>query len=57
MEITATGRVTANIETDSLVIFKGGFFNADVIKIKDREKEAPKGPRPVSLVDEKRVGQ
>jgi cytoskeletal protein CcmA (bactofilin family) len=57
VEITATGRVSGNIETDSLVISKGGFFNGNVIKIKDREQEAQKGPRPVYLVDEKRVGQ
>jgi len=57
VEIAATGRVSGNIETDSLVISKGGFFNGNVIKIKDREQEAQKGPRPVYLVDEKRVGQ
>ncbi len=32
VEITATGRVTGNIETDSLVINKGGFFNGNVVK-------------------------
>jgi cytoskeletal protein CcmA (bactofilin family) len=32
VEITATGRVTGNIETDSLVISKGGFFNGNVVK-------------------------
>ena len=57
VEIAATGRVSGNIETDSLVISKGGFFNGNVIKIKDREQDAQKGPRPVYLVDEKRVGQ
>ena len=57
VEVTATGRVTGNIETDSLVISKGGFFNGNVIKIKDKEQEAQKGPRPVYLVEEKRVGQ
>ena len=58
-EIAETGRVTGNIETDSLVISKGGFFNGNVIKIKDREREAEaqKGPRPVYLVEEKRLGQ
>jgi len=34
VEITSTGRVSGNIETDSLVISKGGFFNGNVIKIK-----------------------
>ena len=57
VEITTTGRVSGNIETDSLVISKGGFFNGNVIKIKDKEQEAQKGPRPVYLVEDKRVGQ
>ena len=55
VEIAATGRASGNIETDSLVISKGGFFNGNVIKIKDRESQ--KEPRPVYLVDEKRVSQ
>ncbi|MFQ5830392.1 MAG: polymer-forming cytoskeletal protein [Candidatus Methylomirabilia bacterium] len=53
VEITATGQVSGNIETDSLVIAKGGFFNGNVVKIKESEREKP----PVYLVDEKRVGQ
>ncbi|HYE91912.1 MAG TPA: polymer-forming cytoskeletal protein [Terriglobales bacterium] len=32
VEISVTGRVTGNIETDSLVIAKGGFFNGSVVK-------------------------
>jgi cytoskeletal protein CcmA (bactofilin family) len=32
VEITVTGKVTGNIETDSLVIAKGGFFNGNVVK-------------------------
>jgi len=55
VEITATGRVSGNIETDSLVISKGGFFNGNVVKIKDLEGQ--KGPRPVYLVEDKRIGQ
>jgi cytoskeletal protein CcmA (bactofilin family) len=51
VEITATGRVSGNIETDSLLISKGGFFNGNVLKIKDRE--AGKDSRPVYLVEEK----
>ena len=51
VEIAATGRVTGNLETDSLVIAKGGFFNGNVLKITDRE--AGKGSRPVYLVEEK----
>ena len=32
IEITATGRVVGNIETDSFVINKGGFFNGNVTR-------------------------
>ena len=32
VEVTSTGRVSGNIETDSLVISKGGFFNGNVVK-------------------------
>ena len=51
VEITSTGRVVGNIETDSLVISKGGFFNGNVSKRQGREAKAP-----VYLVEEKRVG-
>jgi cytoskeletal protein CcmA (bactofilin family) len=51
VEITATGRVTANIETDSLVISKGAFFNGNVVKTNGREPKAP-----VYLVEDKRAG-
>src|SRR5713226_8077758 len=54
VEIAATGRVSGNIETDSLVISKGGFFNGNVAKM--REHDAMSGPRPVHLVEDKRVG-
>jgi cytoskeletal protein CcmA (bactofilin family) len=54
VEITATGRVNGNIETDSLVISQGGFFNGNVAKIHDQE--AASGVRPVHLVEDKRVG-
>lgn len=37
VEIAETGRVTGNIQTDSLVISKGGFFNGNVTK----RNEAP----------------
>ena len=52
VEITATGRVSGNIQTDSLVIAKGGFFNGNVSKI-----DQASGQRPVYLIDEKRPGQ
>jgi len=54
VEITATGRVAGNIETDSLVISKGGFFNGNVIKMQRAEitPERRSGP---SLLDQKQV--
>ncbi len=54
VEITSTGRVAGNIETDSMVISKGGFFNGNVIKIQRAEisPERRSGP---SLLDQKQV--
>jgi cytoskeletal protein CcmA (bactofilin family) len=49
VEIATTGRVSGNIRTDSLVISKGGFFNGNVVKIKDEGN----GNKPVYLIDEK----
>jgi cytoskeletal protein CcmA (bactofilin family) len=43
VEIAATGRVTADIETDALAISKGGFFNGNVVK--------PSPRAPVHLVE------
>lgn len=60
VEIAATGRVSGSIETDSLVISKGGFFNGNVSKISATELRTPdgsKGPRAVYLVENKPVGQ
>ncbi len=51
VEITETGRVGGNIETDSLVISKGGFFNGNVTKIGE---QGGKGQRPVYLLEEKK---
>lgn len=53
VEITPTGRVDGNIETNSLVISKGGFFNGNVSKIKETEEGKP----PVYLVGEKQRAQ
>ncbi|HYE92392.1 MAG TPA: polymer-forming cytoskeletal protein [Terriglobales bacterium] len=50
VEIAATGRVSGNIRTDSLVISKGGFFNGNVVKI---NAEGAGNGKPVYLVDEK----
>ena len=54
VEITATGRVTGNVETDSLVIAKGGFFNGNVVKIRDNAG-ASAGPRPLYSLEERRL--
>ena len=56
VEIAATGRVSGNIKTDSLVISKGGLFSGNVAKITD-EPGGTGAARPVYLVDEKRAGQ
>jgi cytoskeletal protein CcmA (bactofilin family) len=57
VEITTTGRVSGNIETDSLVISQGGFFNGNVAKIhgQDHDQDAGPGPRPVHLLEDKRL--
>ena len=39
VEITATGRVTGNITTDSLVISKGGFVHGNVSRMDEDEAE------------------
>jgi cytoskeletal protein CcmA (bactofilin family) len=55
VEITATGRVAGNIETDSLMISKGGFFNGNVIK-SQRSEQAPERRSPApSLLDQKQA--
>ena len=54
VEITSTGRVAGNFETDSLVISKGGFFNGNVIKIQ-RAEIAPERRAGPSLLDPKQV--
>jgi len=48
VEIASTGRVSGSIRTDSLVISKGGFFNGNVVKIKDEG-----AGKQVYLIDEK----
>jgi cytoskeletal protein CcmA (bactofilin family) len=54
VEIAASGRVSGNIRTDSLVISKGGFFNGNVTKINE---EPATDQRPVYLIEDKRAGQ
>jgi cytoskeletal protein CcmA (bactofilin family) len=53
VEITETGQVGGVIQTDSLVISKGGFFNGNVVKMKDQ----PSAQRPVYLIEDERAGQ
>ena len=63
VEITATGKVSGNIQTDSLVISKGGFFNGNVTKINEQpgqqsgQQPGKEPARPVYLIEEKRAGQ
>src|SRR5688572_31149382 len=54
VEIAATGRVSGNIRTDSLVISKGGFFNGNVTKINE---DSAGDQRPVYLIEDKRASQ
>jgi cytoskeletal protein CcmA (bactofilin family) len=61
VEIAATGRVSGNIHTDSLVIAKGGLFNGNVTKISAEAVPVPadddqRGQRGVYLLDDKRAG-
>jgi cytoskeletal protein CcmA (bactofilin family) len=51
VEITETGRVSGNIQTDSLVISKGGFFNGNVTKMHEGAS------RQVVPIEEKLSGQ
>jgi len=48
VEIAETGRVTGNIQTDSLVIAKGGFFNGNITKMDQADA------RGVVAIDDKR---
>jgi cytoskeletal protein CcmA (bactofilin family) len=52
VEITATGRVLGNLETDSLVIAKGGFFNGNVTRIREGGQS---GTRPVYSLEDRRL--
>jgi cytoskeletal protein CcmA (bactofilin family) len=56
VEITSTGRVAGNIETDSLVISKGGFFNGNVVKIQ-RAEVTPERRTGPSLLDPKQIAK
>ena len=56
VEITPTGRADGNIETNSLVISKGGFFNGNVAKLKKKSEVDEEKPL-VHLVKEKHLVQ
>jgi cytoskeletal protein CcmA (bactofilin family) len=51
VEITATGRVSGDITTDSLVISKGGFFSGNVTKMNGQAHDQG----PVYLVEDTRA--
>lgn len=52
VEIAATGRVSGNIQTDSLVIVKGAFFSGNVTKIHaDGPRRAANEPTGVALYE------
>ncbi len=53
VEISPSGRVDGNVETNSLVISKGGFFNGNVVKLKETEESKPA----IHLVKEKALSQ
>ncbi len=54
VEITPTGRADGNIETNSLVISKGGFFNGNVAKLKKKSEGEEEKPL-VHLVKDKQL--
>ncbi len=56
VEITPTGRADGNIETNSLVISKGGFFNGNVSKLKKKSEAEEEKPL-VHLVKDKQLVQ
>ena len=51
VEITSTGRVSGNIETDSLVISKGALFNGTVSKMKRSPEIAAEHRRGIAVID------
>ena len=57
VEIAATGRVNGNIETDSLVIAKGGVFNGTVSRPKRDGTTPLPAVRPLHVVDDGRLGR
>ncbi len=53
VEITSTGRVSGDIETDSLVISKGGLFNGNVSKLRHAAEIAAEHRQGSAVVEPK----
>jgi len=51
VEITSTGRVSGNLETDSLVISKGALFNGTVSKMRHSSEIAAEHRRGFAVID------
>jgi len=51
VEITSTGQVSGNIETDSLVISKGALFNGTVSKMRNSPEIAAEQRRGFAVID------
>ncbi len=51
VEVTASGRVSGNIETDSLVISKGALFNGTVSKMRNVPEIAVEHRRGFAVID------
>ena len=53
VEITSTGRVSGDIETDSLVVSKGGIFNGNVSKLRQASEIAAEHRQGSAVVEPK----
>lgn len=54
VEITSTGRITGSIETDSLVISRGGMFNGNVSRRKKDEAARAAAVLPLQVAEDGR---
>lgn len=57
VEIAATGRVSGNIQTDSLVISKGGFFDGTVTKMQRVPELVERHPSGATTLEQKQAGR
>jgi cytoskeletal protein CcmA (bactofilin family) len=53
VEITSMGRVSGNIETDSLIVSKGGLFNGNVSKLRHVAENAAEHRQGFPVVEPK----